>query len=498
LCYKFNMDMKRISLIIIVSAFFLNAFSQNVDDALRYSQSFYGGTARFNSMGGAFVALGGDLSSISLNPAGTGVYRSSEFSITPQLQYINTKTNFNGTASDFRYNFNLNQVGLVSNFYSSGNESGLVGLNFAYSFNRTNNFNTNIIINGVSTNSSMADYWATSSQGTNFSQITGSAGIAFDVYVMDTITGSSGNYFGTVYSRYGDEPNSTYGQTIRRIITNDGSTAEHSFSVGGNYGNKFYFGATIGLTKLNYTGHYEHLESDVNNNIFDFKSFTYLDHLEANGSGYSFKLGTIYKPAEFIRLGFAVHSPIIYRIKENYYDNIASNFDNGDRYESKNETSKYSYTLTSPFRLTGGVAVQVQKYALLSADYEFIDYTMARFSNASDDYNYYEQNQEIRTILKPSSNVRLGAEFRLNMLYMRGGLGYYGKAFKKGEENEKTHTNSYSLGIGFRQQNFFFDLAYNNTANSQKYFMYRDPPYLDATTIETRKNIFTTTLGLKF
>jgi hypothetical protein len=201
---------------------------------------------------------------------------------------------------------------------------------------------------------------------------------------------------------------------------------------------------------------------------------------------------------EFIRLGFAVHSPIIYRIKENYYDNIASNFDNGDRYEANNKPAKYSYTLTSPFRLTGGVAVQVQKFALLSADYEFIDYTMARFSNASDNYNYYDQNQEIRTVLKPSSNVRLGAEFRLNMLYLRGGYGYYGKAFKKGEENEKTHTNSYSLGIGFRQQNFFFDLAYTNTSNSQKYFMNRDYPYLDATTIETRKNVFTTTLGFKF
>jgi hypothetical protein len=490
--------MKRSGLIIFLSAIALNLFSQNVDDALRYSQIYYGGTARFNSMGGAFTALGGDLSAISLNPAATGVYRTSEFSITPQLQYINTKTNFNGISSDFRYNFNLSQVGLVSNIYSSGNENGLVGLNFAYSFNKTNNFNTNIIINGISSNSSMADYWATSSQGTNYKQITGAAGIGFDAYIIDTISGSSGNSFGTVYSRYGDEPFSTYGQTIRRIITNDGYTGEHAFSIGGNYGNKLFFGATLGLTKISYTGHYEHLESDNDNNIYDFKSFTYIDHLEASGTGFSLKLGAIYKPVEFIRLGFAVHSPIIYRIKEYYYDNITSSFDNGDRYDFNNTPSRYSYTLTSPFRIIGGVAVQVQKFALLSADYEFIDYTMARFSNASDNYNYYPENQDIRNILKPSSNIRLGAEFRFNMLYLRGGYGYYGKAFKQGEANEKTHTNSYSLGLGFRQQNFFFDLAYNNTANSQKYYMYDDYPYLQATTIETRKNIFTTTIGLKF
>lgn len=490
--------MKRLSLIIVVFSIFVNAFSQNVDDALRYSQIFYGGTARFNSMGGAFTALGGDLSSISLNPAATGVYRSSEYSITPQLQYINTKTNFKGTSSDFRYNFNLSQAGLVSNIFSSENPDGLVSLNFAYSYNKTNNFNTNIIINGVSNNSSMADYWATSSQGTNYSQLTGSQGIAFDAYLMDTIRGSTGNSYGTVFSQYGDSPNPTYGQTIRRIITNDGYTAEHALSVGGNYANKFYFGATLGIGKINYTGHYEHLESDISNSVFDFKSFTYVDHLEATGTGFSLKLGTIYKPVEYIRIGLAVHTPVIYRIKEVFYDNVTSNFDNGDRYEAKNASSKYNYTLTTPFRLIGGVAVQVQKFALLSADYEYVDYSMARFSKASDSYNYYDQNQEIGNLLKPTSNIRLGVEFRLNMFYLRGGYGYYGKAFKQGTDNEKTHTNSYSAGIGFRQQNFFLDVAYTNTMNSQKYFMYRDYPYLDATTIETRRNIFTTTLGFKF
>jgi hypothetical protein len=490
--------MKRISLIIITSAIFLNSFSQNVDDALRYSQIFYGGTARFNSMGGAFTALGGDLSAISLNPAATGVYRTSEFSITPQLQYINSKTNFTGNTTDFRYNFNLSQAGLVSNIYSSGNQGGLVGINVAYSYNKTNNFNTNIIINGISNNSSMADYWAISSRGTNYKQLTGSAGIAFDAFIIDTITGSSGNAFGTVFSRYGDETNSTYGQTMRRIITNDGYTAEHAFSIGGNYDDKLYFGATFGLTRLSYTGHYEHLESDNNDYVFDFKSFTYVDHMEATGNGFSLKLGAIYKPVEFVRLGLAFHSPIIYRIKEYYYDNITSTFDNGDKYDSNNNPARYSFTLTSPFRVSGGVAVQVQKIALLSADYEFINYRMARFSNATDDYNYYNENQDIKNILKPSSNLRFGAEFRFNMLYLRGGYGYYGKAFNKVEENAKDHTDSYSLGLGFRQQNFYFDMAFTNTANSQKYYMYSDYPYLDATTIETRKNIFTTTMGFKF
>jgi len=134
--------------------------AQNVDDALRYSQIFYGGTARFMSMGGAFTALGGDISSLSQNPAGIGVFRASEITLTPQLFQINSKAGFNGTATDNLSNFNLNQIGIVSNLISNGKESGLLSLNIGYSFMRTNNYNQSIIIKGVNNNSSMADYWA--------------------------------------------------------------------------------------------------------------------------------------------------------------------------------------------------------------------------------------------------------------------------------------------------------------------------------------------------
>ncbi|MBA4322100.1 MAG: hypothetical protein C0408_04720, partial [Odoribacter sp.] len=242
--------MKKASLILIfVSAIFLNVNSQNVDDALRYSQVFYSGTARFNSMGGAFTALGGDLSSISLNPAGTGVFRSFEFSLTPQLYYNTTSSAWNSSSSsDFRYNLNLNQIGVVTNILSTGKETGLVSLNAAYSYNRTNNFNENITISGISQNSSMADYWAGQANadgGTYYKNLTGAAGIAYDAWIIDTISGTGAMQYATTFSAYGTNTNSTYGQTIRRIITNEGYTGEHAFSIGGNYSDKIFFGATL-------------------------------------------------------------------------------------------------------------------------------------------------------------------------------------------------------------------------------------------------------------
>ena len=83
--------MKKIGLIFIIALFILpGIYAQKIEDALRNSQVFYYGTARFMGMGGAFTALGGDLSSLSQNPAGLGVFRSSEVSITPQLFHIKT------------------------------------------------------------------------------------------------------------------------------------------------------------------------------------------------------------------------------------------------------------------------------------------------------------------------------------------------------------------------------------------------------------------------
>jgi long-subunit fatty acid transport protein len=496
--------MKRAGIIIaFVFTTLLTGYTQNVDDALRYSQIFYGGTARFMSMGGAFTALGGDLSSLSLNPAGTGVFRSSEFSITPQMFYNNTTARFMGNSlSDFKYNFNLNQLGFATNIISKDNETGLINLNFAYSFNKTNNFFTNTSIEGISKNSSMADFWANSANGTLKRDLSGAVLNANLVYLIDTISGSS-NTYATVFSSYGDNTGSTYGQTIRRIITNEGYSGEHAFSIGSNYSNKYFFGATIGVSRINYTGHYEHLEADYDNVIFDFKNFTYTDHFEASGTGYSLKLGTIIKPVEMLRIGLAFHSPVIYRLHEYFYNNIVASFDtkdsNGDdTYEASQTPSRYNYTLTTPFRVLAGVAVQVKKLALLSADYELVDYSMARLSKGSDGYNFFDENKGIQNILKSASNLRFGAEFRLNTLYLRGGYSYYGKAFKVGEDNEKTNYQGPSFGIGFRQPNFYFDMAYSILTSSQKYYMYFDPGYLEPTTIHSAKNAFTATIGFRF
>jgi len=489
---------------IILTAFCLYAGTkaQNVDDALRYSQVFYNGTARFNGMGGAFTSLGGDISSLGQNPAGIGVFRASELTVTPSLFNIKTTAGFHGNSTDNLSNFNLNQIGFVSNLISNSNETGLINLNIGYSYNKTNNMYQSVLIKGVSNTSSMADYWAAlgnQNGGTFYKDLQGAEGIAFDAYVMDTVTGSGGRKFATALSNYGDNPPSVYGQTVRRLVTNEGYIGEHDISFGGNYSNKLFFGASLGISKLRYTSHYEHLESTDISMPSQFKNFTYTDHYEDKGTGYSIKIGAIYKPVDAVRIGLAFHSPTWYKIDEYYYNNISANVLGGHS-EFSNPAQRFSYALATPYRLLAGVGVQIQKVAILSLDYEFADYSSAKFSETGDGYDYSVKNMEIKNSLKSASNIRLGGEYRLNKLYLRAGYGYYGKAFKASEDNANLSYNSLSFGAGFREQNISIDFAYTYFSYSQKYFLYPVDVNVDpaVANLSAMRNLFSLTIGYKF
>lgn len=493
--------MKKVSLIIVaVLAIFTGSQAQNVDDALRYSQIFYSGTARFMSMGGAFTALGGDISSLSQNPAGLGVFRSSEISLTPQLFHINTAASFNGISSDYLYNFNLNQAGIVSNLISNNTETGLITLNFGYSFNKTNNLNQSILIHGISSTSSIIDYWALKSEGILKDNLKDAEDIAYQSWLTNEIPGSGGLSYGTVYNNYGVNASSTYGQNLNRIISNEGYTGEHALSLGGNYSNRIFFGATLGISRIRYSSHLEHSESTDIALPTEFKNFVYVDHFENKGTGYTFKMGAIIKPIEAVRIGLAFHSPTFYRIDETFAKNITSNFTNGGQHDWSVETQRFNYALTTPFRALAGAAVQIKKIALISADYEFVDYATAKFSETGDGHNYYEENNIIKKGLRAANNIRLGAEVRLNKLYLRTGYGYYGKAFKAGDDNQNLDYTSLSFGAGFREQNISIDFAFTNYSYSQTYVLYPLSSSFDPAiaNLSTTKNIFTVTLGYKF
>ena len=493
--------MKKINLVLIILLSSITGlFAQSFDDALRYSQIFYGGTARFMSMGGAFTALGGDISTLSQNPAGLGVFRSSEVTVTPQLFHIRTTSDFKGINTDYLYNFNLNQAGLVANILNKNKESGLVSLNFGYTYTMKSNLNQNGLIKGVSNNSSMADYWADISTGYFKDQLydnVADADLAYWAGLIDTLPGLRKEY-GSIFWYYGDSASADYGQTIRRLISTEGSTSEHSFSIGGNYSNKFFFGMTLGVSRIYFINHYEHLETAGEITPYGFDDFNYVLHYENTGTGFTAKLGGIFKPTDAVRIGLALHSPTLYRINEYVHDNITSRFTDGEKREYENNPARFNYALTTPFRALAGVAVQIKKIGLISADYEFVDYASAKFSETGDGYDYSEKNQAIQNNLRSASNFRIGAEMRYNNLYLRGGYGYYGKSFSRDDINKDLDYNTFSVGTGFREQNVFVDFGFTRMTNSRKYVLYQSSAGDAISNMSIGRNMFTLTFGYKF
>ena len=302
--------MKKTLYIIIVSLLISNyMIAQNEVDALRYSQNFYGGTARSVSMGSAFGALGGDFSCLSTNPAGIGVYRKTELTFTPSLYYSTNKATFLGSEfTDNKYNFNLNNLGFVAAF-NSGEDKGWVNLNIGFGYNRLNNFNKNVLIKGVNNNNSMTDYFALKANGQSPVELEDESkasyfneGMAWLSYLIDPDTIISNRYHSALKN---------YGEIQRKSTKSEGSMGEYLFSMGANYSHKFYIGGTIGIQSIKFEENSVYKELDENDVINNFTSFTFNQHLKTSGAGFNFKLGTIFRPVDWVRFGIAIHTPTL-------------------------------------------------------------------------------------------------------------------------------------------------------------------------------------------
>lgn len=486
------------SIVTLITIFTLSGYSQGELDALRYSQTFSGGTARSLSMGGAFGALGGDFSSLSINPGGIGVFRGTEISFSPTLFYDKTSSAFSGySKEDFVYNFNLNHFGFIST-YNTNRKEGWVSVSLGAGYNRLNNFNRNIIIEGVNNKNSMLDYFANMADKSQL--ISGESlfeeYLAWETWLIDTVTGQPTNYE-TVLSEYGDKTNSTYGQVQRRTINSEGSMGEYVFSFGANYSHKLYLGATFGIQKVRYTERSKHKESDPKDEIRDFDYFVFDQWLETRGTGYTFKIGAIYKPIEMLRIGGAIHLPTFFTLEDDYITEMESGFDDGFVYDTISPDLLYRYELNTPFRAVGSFALQLKKKALLSVDYEYIDYSNARLRNGEDGHDFDVENSAITEAYKATHNIRAGFEYKLGHLALRGGYAFYGSPYSSAEINKDASYSSFSGGIGIREKDFFIDFAYVYTTHDEKYFMYAHNS-LDPASNNSNTSKFLATFGFRF
>ena len=468
--------MKRIVQSMLITCFFLtfNASAQNDVDALRYSVINYGSTARSLGMGNAFGALGADLSSMATNPAGIAVFRRSEFSFSPTFTYRHTQSDFlEGKSNDSKFNFNLGNFGMVWHYNEDDKTKQWKGWSFGIAYNRLNDFSSKSTAEGTNKNNSLLDSYAETADGTGTSSLQNEfpfdADLAYQSYLINTTTDST--HFASVIPHGGEFQS--------RTLDTKGGQGEWDFSFGTNYNDQLYFGVTLGIATLNYSEDLSWNEKDKNNTIitsdslYDFKSFTYSQSLRTSGNGVNGKLGVIYRPGDVVRFGLAIHTPTSYTLTDEFATNIKSvvtvkdtNVTDGDSREwASPDFIPFNYKVITPFHAIGSVAFILGKQGIISAEYEFTDYNMAslRVKDVGTGISFGDVNKTIKKKYAASHTVRLGGEIRADKFRFRLGGSYSTTPFAKGfNDNSNTDQSRYSVtgGFGFKNDNFYFDVAY--------------------------------------
>jgi len=496
--------MKKIFSLVVAVACLSTLQAQYVGDAIKYSQNFPTLTARSLSMGGAFSSLGGDFSSTYVNPAGLGLYRKSEFVISPGLQFANTSADYLGeTNDDYKYQLNFSNLGYVGT-YNSNKSTGLVSASYAIGYNRLNNFNNFSYIRGINDQTSLVDNFMTDLDGTDPEMLDAfTSRLAFDAYLIDTIPESPFLYDTPVLLPVDQ----------RRTVETTGGTGQWNFSFGLNFSDIWYIGMGLGINQLRYEHTLVHTEFDQADEDTDFDNFHYTENLDVDGTGVNFSMGTMVRLFKIMRIGAAVHLPTYYRINEAYLNSMYSEFKsgfiptdvNGDIFAE----GSFKYKLVTPLRMQGGASIQIGKVGIVAADLEYIDYGSMRLRERDDISDFSEDNIAIRDAYRSVLNLKLGGEARFDKLFVRMGGGIYPSPYSSWELNKDAGHGEVTAGIGYRSSSFFFDLGFSALFHKEKYYLYSateynpdplaEPVFVDhIADLNQHKYRFVASLGFRF
>ena len=483
--------MKKILFLLITGLTVSVSHSQEVSDAVRYAQDNLTGTARFRAMSGAFGAVGGDLSSISINPAGSAVFLNNQTGITFSNQNIKNNSNYFGNQiSDKENSFILNQAGAVFVFHDHNPSNNWKKIAIGANYENTNNFNNSIVSVGTNPTNSIGDYF---SEFANYSN--GGSPVPFQIINNNNISYTYKN-LGSNYPN-GQYPNlsgysaqQTYLGSQGKIIGYDnvsnsypsripaggnyyqeneifssGYNSKLSFNIATSYKDRIYLGANLNVHITDYRRTSSFYE-DNDNPLLPTETISNLrfnNDLYTYGNGFSFQLGAIAKVTESFRLGLAYESNTWYELYDELSQSLYTTTDviggQSQYYDINPDVLNVyeSYTLQTPGKTTFSAAYVFGKSGLISVDYAIKDYGNTKYK--PNDSGFKGLNNDISNQLTTAGELRVGAEYKIKQLSLRGGYRFEGSPYKNG--TTIGDLNSYSGGLGYNFGGTRVDLAYS-------------------------------------
>lgn len=490
--------------------------------AFQMSNTFPGGSARINGLAGAQTALGGDISSASSNPAGLGFFNRSEFTFTPNFNYVYSQGDYlDQTTDDAKLNFNFSNLGVVlNNSKSDIVDSKWRGGSFGISINRVADFQNSITYEADNRISDFIDFAVNSDNGFNANGQNDLSDLAFNTFLTDQ--------FYTIYQGQDSisingllyDVNDLYGNNLsngdslffvdrniyrpdgslafptqdeptrqRETINSKGATYQASFAYGGNYADKFYFGASIGVLSYSHQVKRTYTEQPFN---ADLSELILEDNFDQTGVGVNASLGVIVRPVAPLLLGLNYTTPSYYAIEQQRSLDLTAIYPGFDTEYDGIDYEPFQYSITTPARLKAGATYFFGKNGFITGDVENVRYQGARLSNADGGYSFSNENQSLKNY-SSVLNYRVGAEYRFDKFRVRAGYAYLSDPK---DDNLDQSVTQISFGGGFRTRKFYGDVGIINRLGSENSIS----PYPNAqlAKITTNKTSMAITIGWFF
>lgn len=454
--------------------------AQTIADGLLYGQQENYGTARFRAMSGAFGALGGDLSAIGINPAGSVVFANHYASLS--LTYDNKDNNnaFNNTNSNTTNgHLGLNQAGGVLIFENDKAGASVTKISLGLNYDRTRSHDNRFNFRGTN-NTSISNYFLGFANGIsvdNFQLLPNESVsglyrflgedqgfgaqqgfLGFQSFIIDSTDESNPANTNYVSNTGTGSFNQDY------FINNSGYNGKVSFNGAIEIKEKLSLGLNLNSHNINYqtTNRFTETNSNADATV---TSAQFINNLDVQGNGFSFQLGAIAKISDELRIGATYESPTWYTINETNTQQISSIRRDGGNTITEiidpNVVNAFApYGLTSPGSVTGSLAYIFGKKGLISVDYNFRDYRNLKFRPANDPF-FAANNEEINNNLTTAGTLRIGGEYRINRLSLRAGYSNEGSPYD--DESFQQTVNGYSLGLGYTWGGTIVDLSYEGS-----------------------------------
>ena len=497
--------------------------AQSAYDAQNMANTDLNGTARYVGMGGALGALGADLSAMSNNPAGTGLYRRSDAS----FSFGGLFTGNDGAMGHDRSRASIDQAGVL--FVLGGDQRVLRNVNFGVNYQKRRNFLSNfggaIDLRGGSQTFQLAE------MGTDAYYDNNAFGHLADLTSPNYH--SDGEYPGVFVSNYDAYTQGTaaefqyYGLPAQRADyqrATYGSNSQIDFNLSFNLSDRFFAGLSVGVHTMNYDR--EALYSETT----EYCSYNLRNRYHFSADGVDVKLGFIFRPIEDspFRIGLTAHTPVWYRLRD--YNSVSLDMtyaSDGLRLTPNSITSdEYEYNMRTPWKFGVSLGHTVGNYLALGLEYEFSDMASCKYyyskGYASD---FDPMNRNIKENLKGQHTIKVGIEGKpADGLSVRAGYNFISSPFKQDAYNHLGYDSSFTetdftnwkdthritIGVGYRYKGGYIDLAYqyqmqkgdfyayDYDADFSRYSLNGNDGAPTATSISNNRSQVLATLGFKF